>query len=165
MNNVLEQLINLLRLEQIETDTFLGQVEDLGFNQLFGGQLLAQSLMAASLTADGFKCHSLHGHFLQPGDVTNPVQFKVDRILEGNSFKKRRVTAVQNGVEIFTANVSFHVDENGHEHQYLMPEVTPPEELHPELEIRRKFANMIPEKYREKFTPGRPDRGKAGQTI
>jgi len=156
MSNVLDQLISLLRLEEIETDKFEGQTEDLGFKQLFGGQLLAQSLMAASLTAEGFKSHSLHGYFLQPGDVSTPIQFHVDRIRDGKSFRTRRVVALQNDLEIFTATVSFHADEEGHEHQYPMPSVKPPEELRSELEIRRKFSDFIPEKLRDKFTKDTP---------
>ncbi|MBV1921559.1 MAG: thioesterase family protein, partial [Pseudomonadales bacterium] len=91
MSDVLEQLVRLLSLEKIETDKFLGQCQDLGFKQLFGGQLLAQSLMAASLTAEGFNSHSLHGYFLQPGDTETPIEFLVDRIREGKSFATRRV--------------------------------------------------------------------------
>lgn len=156
MSDVLEQLVRLLSLEKIETDKFLGQCQDLGFKQLFGGQLLAQSLMAASLTAEGFNSHSLHGYFLQPGDTETPIEFLVDRIREGKSFATRRVVALQNNIEIFTANVSFHVDEDGYEHQLEIPEVKQPEELRSELEIRRKFADFIPEKLRDKFTQDTP---------
>ncbi len=156
MSDVLEQLVRLLSLEKIETDKFLGQCQDLGFKQLFGGQLLAQSLMAASLTAEGFNSHSLHGYFLQPGDTETPIEFNVDRIREGKSFATRRVVALQNNIEIFTANVSFHADEDGYEHQLEIPEVKPPEELRSELEIRRKFADFIPEKLRDKFTQDTP---------
>ncbi|OUS23594.1 acyl-CoA thioesterase II [Gammaproteobacteria bacterium 45_16_T64] len=156
MSEVLEELINLLRLEDSGNDSFIGQSQDLGFRQLFGGQLLAQSLMAASLTAEGYFSHSLHGYFLQPGDPDLPIQFDVDRIRDGKSFVTRRVVALQNDLEIFTATISFHSEEDGHKHQLEMPQVKPPEELRSELEIRRKFASFIPEKLREKFTKDAP---------
>ncbi|PCJ46579.1 MAG: acyl-CoA thioesterase II [Moraxellaceae bacterium] len=156
MSEVLDQLVSLLSLEKVDTDKYLGQSQDLGFGQLFGGQLLAQSLMAASLTAEGFSSHSLHAYFLQPGGTTDPITFHVDRIRDGKSFVTRRVIAIQNDIEIFTANVSFHADEDGHEHQSEMPTVAPPEDLVSELKIRRKFAQFIPEKVRDKFTQDTP---------
>ena len=55
MSQVLEDLVDLLTLEPIEENLFRGRSQDLGFRQLFGGQVLGQSLSAdgvAILNAD-----------------------------------------------------------------------------------------------------------------
>ena len=48
MSQVLDDLVNLLTLEPIEENLFRGSSQDLGFRQLFGGQVLGQSLSAMS---------------------------------------------------------------------------------------------------------------------
>ena len=68
-------------------DIFTGPSEWMPNGRVFGGQVLAQSLMAAIRTTpeDRF-VHSMHGYFLRPGDVTQPITFSVDRIHDGRSF-------------------------------------------------------------------------------
>ena len=74
MSHVLDDLVSLLSLEPIEENLFRGRSRDLGFRQLFGGQVLGQSLSAASKTVeDARHVHSLHGYFLRPGDAHLPV--------------------------------------------------------------------------------------------
>ncbi len=87
------------------------------FNQtLFGGQVLAQALMAAGLTVDKIPPHSMHAYFLRTGSRHNPVDYVVARNRDGRSFSHRTVNAMQNGETIFTAMISFHCEENGFEH-------------------------------------------------
>ncbi|RML77985.1 Acyl-CoA thioesterase II, partial [Pseudomonas syringae pv. maculicola] len=70
MSQVLDDLVALLTLEAIEENLFRGHSQDLGFRQLFGGQVLGQSLSAASQTVEEDRhVHSLHGYFLRPGDA------------------------------------------------------------------------------------------------
>lgn len=96
MSQVLEDLVDLLTLEPIEENLFRGRSQDLGFRQLFGGQVLGQSLSAASQTVEEARhVHSLHGYFLRPGDAKLPVVYSVDRVRDGGSFSTRRVTAIQ----------------------------------------------------------------------
>ena len=69
MNDALKSLVSLLELETLEETLFRGQSQDLGFPQLYGGQVLGQALAAAARTVpDERRPHSQHGYFLRPGD-------------------------------------------------------------------------------------------------
>lgn len=156
MQDVLQQLIDVLQLKQLNNLVFEGCSEDLGFKNVFGGQVCGQALMAAYQTVDQLSAHSMHGYFLRPGDHSLPIQCEVQIIRDGSSFATRRVIARQDDKEIFTLNASFQKDEAGSEHQFDMPESKSPEELASELEIRRRFKHLIPEKLREQFTRDKP---------
>ncbi|MDB6050511.1 MAG: tesB 1 [Pseudomonas sp.] len=157
MSQVLDDLVALLALEPIEENLFRGRSQDLGFRQLFGGQVLGQSLSAASQTVEDERhVHSLHGYFLRPGDATLPVVYQVDRVRDGGSFSTRRVTAIQKGQPIFTCSASFQYDEKGFEHQTQMPQVVGPENLPSELELAQQQAGLIPEQLREKILCPKP---------
>ena len=157
MSQVLDDLVNLLTLEPIEENLFRGSSQDLGFRQLFGGQVLGQSLSAMSQTVeDARHVHSMHGYFLRPGDASLPVVYQVDRVRDGGSFSTRRVTAIQKGQPIFTSSASFQYDEGGFEHQTAMPDVVGPENLPSELDMIRQSAHLIPESMREKLLCAKP---------
>lgn len=157
MSQVLNELVALLTLETIEENLFRGVSQDLGFRQLYGGQVLGQCVSAASQTVDTARhVHSMHGYFLRPGDATLPVVYQVDRVRDGGSFSTRRVTAIQKGQPIFTCSASFQFDEEGFHHQNPMPEVPGPEELKSETELARMVAAMIPERMRERATSDKP---------
>ena len=157
MSQVLDDLVNLLTLEPIEENLFRGSSQDLGFRQLFGGQVLGQSLSAMSQTVeDARHVHSMHGYFLRPGDASLPVVYQVDRVRDGGSFSTRRVTAIQKGKPIFTSSASFQYDEGGFEHQIPMPDVVGPENLPSELDMIRQRADLIPESMREKLLCAKP---------
>ncbi len=64
-----------------------------------------------------------------PGDPTVPIVYEVERLRDGRSFATRRVKAIQHGRAIFTLSASFHVHEDGLEHQIGMPDVPQPEDL------------------------------------
>lgn len=98
--------------------------------RVFGGQVLAQSLIAAGRTVENHAVHSMHGYFLRPGDVTLPITFSVDRIHDGRSFCTRRTQAYQNGQPILSMIASFQTEDSGLDHQAPMPEGVPdPESL------------------------------------
>ncbi|MCB1644407.1 MAG: acyl-CoA thioesterase II [Pseudomonadales bacterium] len=128
-------LLSLLELEQIEVNLFRGANVDTGQVRVFGGQVIAQSLMAASRTVDDRECHSLHGYFLRPGNPRLPILFEVDRIRDGKSFTTRRVVAIQNGEAIFNLACSYQVAEQGLEHQLKAPDVPGPEDCLSEEEM------------------------------
>ena len=108
MNDALKSLVSLLELETLEETLFRGQSQDLGFPQLYGGQVLGQALAAAARTVpDERRPHSQHGYFLRPGDPHRPVVYQVDTIRDGGSFTTRRVTAIQKGRPIFFCSASF----------------------------------------------------------
>ena len=157
MSQVLDDQVNLLTLEPIEENLFRGSSQDLGFRQLFGGQVRGLSLSAMSLSVeDARHVHSMHGYFLRPGDAGLPVVYQVDRVRDGGSFSTRRVTAIQKGQPIFTSSASFQYDEGGFEHQTTMPDVVGPENLPSELDMMRLRAHLIPESMREKLLCAKP---------
>ncbi|WNG17232.1 acyl-CoA thioesterase II [Cystobacter fuscus] len=157
MSRVLEDLLELLKLEPIEENLFRGRSQDLGFRQLFGGQVLGQSLSAASQTVPPHRpVHSLHGYFLRPGDASMPVVYTVDRLRDGGSFTTRRVVAIQKGEPIFTVMASFQGEEAGFEHQAKMPDVPGPEGFPTDRELLSRKAHLIPEKIRDKLLCEKP---------
>lgn len=157
MSHVLDDLVALLSLESIEENLFRGVSQELGFRQLFGGQVLGQSLSAASQTVDDARSvHSLHGYFLRPGDAGLPVVYQVDRVRDGGSFTTRRVTAIQKGQPIFTCSASFQTFEDGFDHQIEMPDVPGPEGLRSETELAREVVDKLPERMRERAVSDKP---------
>ncbi|WP_197475899.1 acyl-CoA thioesterase II, partial [Oleiphilus sp. HI0043] len=86
MQDVLQQLIDVLQLKQLNNLVFEGCSEDLGFKNVFGGQVCGQALMAAYQTVDQLSAHSMHGYFLRPGDHSLPIQYEVQIIRDGSSF-------------------------------------------------------------------------------
>jgi acyl-CoA thioesterase-2 len=112
-------------------DIFTGPSEWQAHGRVFGGQVLAQSVVAAARTVpDDRPIHSMHGYFLRPGDIDKPITFSVDRIHDGRSFTTRRTQAYQSGLPILSMIASFQTEDTGLEHQAPMPEDVPdPESL------------------------------------
>ncbi|MBF6556945.1 MAG: acyl-CoA thioesterase II [Acidimicrobiales bacterium] len=129
MSEALDFLVDLLDLESIEVNIFRGVSPNEDRQRVFGGQVAAQSLMAAGRTVEHGRPHSLHAYFLRPGDPNVPILYEVDRIRDGRSFTTRLVVAIQHGRAIFNMSASFHIDEPGLSHQLPMPDVPPPETL------------------------------------
>ena len=123
-------LADLLDLERLEEDLYRGQSPVTTWQRVFGGQVVAQSLVAAQRTVpEALIVHSLHGYFMRPGDTELPIVFQVERLRDGRSFSTRSVRAIQHGKPIFIMSASFQVEETGFEHQVDMPDVPPPEAL------------------------------------
>ncbi len=127
----INQLLTNLRLEQLDDLLFRGQSLPLPLPKVYGGQVLAQAMSAASRTVGSDRiAHSMHAYFLRPGDGERPIIYDVDPIRDGNSFTTRRVVAKQGGKAIFNCAVSFQIPEPGVDHQMDMPEGIPdPESL------------------------------------
>ncbi len=126
----LDALVQLLDLEQIETDIFRGQSHQTPVQRVFGGQVAGQALVAAGRTVAADRAvHSLHSYFIRPGDPDKPIVYEVDRVRDGRSFSVRRVVAVQDGQTIFTLSASFQLDQEGIEHEQPMPDVPMPEDV------------------------------------
>ena len=146
MNEALRQLVDLLDLEAIEVNIFRGKNLDEKRLRVFGGQVAAQSLVAAGRTVDQGRVHSLHSYFLRPGDPTAPILYEVDRIRDGRSFTTRRVVAIQHGRAIFNLQCSFHIDEGpGFVHQAEMPQVPRADELPTLRERLAPYLDQLPE--------------------
>ncbi|AOY59065.1 acyl-CoA thioesterase II [Desulfococcus multivorans] len=156
-DNVLEELIKLLKLEKIEENIFRGQSQDLGYRSVYGGQVLGQALSAACQTVPkDRRIHSLHAYFLRMGDARKPIVYDVDCIRDGKSFTTRRVVAIQKGRAVFSMSASFQVDEPGFEHQDAPPSVPGPEGLESDIEFALRHQDKIPAAIREKIICRRP---------
>lgn len=157
MSRVLSELVELLALERIEENLFRGQSQDLGWGQVFGGQVLGQALSAAVQTVPSDRhVHSLHAYFLQWGDARRPIVYQVDRLRDGKSFSTRRVVAVQGGRPIFNLAASFQTEEAGFTHADEMPKVPGPDELPTELELWQRHAERLPDKAKMRALAERP---------
>lgn len=144
MHEALAELIGLLDMERIEANLFRANNETWGGPRVFGGQVMAQALRAAASTVEGRLPHSLHGYFLRPGDSKRPILFEVERIRDGASFATRRVRGLQQGESIFSASVSFQVEEEGLEHQIPQAEWPDPETLEDDVLVARRHADTDP---------------------
>src|SRR2546430_5745174 len=158
MSSAVQDLLAILDLEQLEVNLFRGRSPQVGWQRVFGGQGIGQALVAACRTVDvaGRPPHSLHAYFLLPGDPKVPIIYEVDRIRDGTSFTTRRVSAIQHGRAIFTMAVSFHPDEPGMSHQAKMPEVTKPENLPNEADIKERVFPLMPDPVRRYYERERP---------
>ncbi len=120
-------------------DIFTGVSQSMPLGRVYGGQVLAQSIVAAERTIpDARHVHSMHGYFLRPGDSAKGITFAVDRIHDGRSFSTRRTQAFQEGVPIFSMIASFQDQDPGVEHQEPMPEGVPAPEDLPDIEAHLK---------------------------
>ena len=156
MANAIETLLSILDLEPLEHNLFRGRSPQVGWQRVFGGQVIGQALVAAARTVDGRAAHSLHAYFMRPGDPSVPIIYEVDRIRDGKSFATRRVVAIQHGEAIFSMSASFQIEESGFDHQLPMPSVPPPEELPSESDLKALFVESAPEPVRRYWERERP---------
>ncbi|EKT53508.1 acyl-CoA thioesterase II [Providencia sneebia] len=146
MSPELQNLIHLLELEKIEEGLFRGQSEDLGLPQVFGGQVVGQAMYAAEQTIpDNRVINSFHSYFLRPGNSQHPIIYDVENLRDGGSFSTRRISAIQHGKPIFFMTASFQAQEEGFNHQNLMPEVPYPDELLSQEEIINRIVDKLPD--------------------
>ncbi|WP_336485445.1 acyl-CoA thioesterase II [Methylobacterium nigriterrae] len=130
MTGIVAELLDILDLERLEVDLFRGVSPQMGWPRVFGGQVVAQALVAATRTVPSSRPpHSLHAYFLLGGDPKVPIVYEVERIRDGRSFTTRRVKAIQHGRAIFATSISYQDAEEGHAHQAPMPAAPDPESL------------------------------------
>ncbi len=163
--SLIHDLMNTLTLTEIMPDVFSGPSFDYVGARIFGGQVLAQAMMAGALTLDVDKpCHSLHGYFLRGGDIRHPVIYQVRRLRDGASLSARQVVAVQNipndpddaaaGTTeqvIFSMIASFSPMEGGLDYQETMPEYPLPDTLKNEQELKDAHVGKIPDALKARY--------------
>jgi acyl-CoA thioesterase-2 len=153
----LESLLQILDLEPLEQNLFRGRSPDIGWQRVYGGQVLGQALVAAVRTVpDNRIAHSMHAYFLLPGDPAHPIIYEVERVRDGGSFTTRRVKAIQHGRAMFVMSVSFQKYEDGFSHQIKMPKVPPPEDVASERELAPRLVKHLPENMRAYWERDRP---------
>jgi acyl-CoA thioesterase-2 len=140
-------LIDLLDLEEIEVGLFRARQPDTQLQRAFGGQVLAQALIAAGRTVDPARMlHSMHGYFLLPGRTDTTMVYDVEAIRDGRSFSSRRVVARQGGQVIFYLSASFHIAEEGFDHLDPIPEGVPGPDECPRLsDVMAKASGRTPD--------------------
>ncbi len=156
MSRAVDDLLAILDLEQLEHNLFRGRSPQVGWQRVFGGQVIGQALVAACRTVEERQPHSMHAYFLLGGDPKVPIIYEVDRIRDGRSFTTRRVVAIQHGRPIFALTASFHLEEEGFEHGARMPDVPAPEDLPDEAEIRAGAIPSMSPQVRAYFERERP---------
>ena len=156
-SELVAQLLETLTLVPYEEGVFIGQSHDYVGARIFGGQVVAQALIAASHTVDSARaCHSLHGYFLRGGDIKKPVFYRVERLRDGHSLSARQVTATQmdNANQpkvIFTMLASFAPYEQGLEYQAPMPQYPAPDMLLTEQQLKDQVVGKIPDALKARF--------------
>ena len=148
--DLVADLVRLLELRALGEDRFEGLRRRDGIGRVFGGQVIAQALMAAQATVpDDRPAHSLHAYFLRGGNEGLTVEYRVERGFDGGSFANRRVIALQEERQILACSVSFQRHEDGPGHQAMaMPDVPPPEDLESDRAVlerhRAEIASTAP---------------------
>lgn len=158
MSEAMRELLAILDLEQLEHNLYRGRSHKVGWQRVFGGQVIGQAVVAAQRTVavDRF-IHSLHCYFMRAGDPAVPIIYQVDRLRDGGSFTTRRVTAIQHGHAIFSLECSFQVEEDGMEHQMPMPlDVPGPETLRNQIELLQETGHVVPDAVRKFWARERP---------
>ncbi|MDY6813645.1 MAG: thioesterase family protein [Pseudomonadota bacterium] len=138
------RLLRQLDLRELEADLYEGESADLGGVSVFGGQVLAQALMAAGRAGDGRPPHSVHAYFLRRGDMAEPIRYRVERVRDGRGFTCRAVQALQRERVIFRLMASFHEGEAGFEHAAPAPGAPAPDTLESDLTLRERVAERVP---------------------
>lgn len=153
-----QELLKILRLEEIDNQNFNGISSDIGSPNVFGGQVLAQALNAAYRTITNQRVlHSLHAYFLEAGNLNLPITYNVQTLRDGGSFSTRRVTALQEDKPIFILACSFHKKEDGYEHQKPMKTVEKqPEELLSWTDMVEQFGAFMPKSLHAFLSIDRP---------
>ena len=134
-----QQLIDLLTLRPDGDRRYVGSRQPGGQFRVFGGQVIAQGIMAAiQEVAPERPLHSLHAYFMRPGDEAQEITYQVERDFDGGSFSNRRIIALQSEKPILNMTASFHRVEQGLSHQDAMPNVPGPENLMSEFDALSK---------------------------
>ena len=124
----ISEFLAIMDIEPAGPDRWLARSPQNGWKRVFGGQVLAQSLVAAQRSVEGRAPHSLHAYFILGGDPLEPIELMVERVRDGRSFAVRRVVARQRGEAMFVMSVSFQTEEEGALNHHLpAPSVTPPD--------------------------------------
>lgn len=160
MNALIVELLSALQLKETAPDVFEAPSFDFVGSRVFGGQVLAQAVLACAKTLPTDKpCHSFHGYFLRGGDIRYPIVYQVRRLRDGRSLSARQVVAVQylpNGdgfkeQVIFSMIASFSPMEGGLDYQQSMPDYPSPETLKDEQDMKQQYLADIPKALHERY--------------
>ncbi len=145
MSVTLSGLLDVLDLQASGDGSYIGQCHPTAWGRLFGGQVIAQALVACARTVDVSRPpHSVHCYFILAGDTSIPINFEVERIRDGKSFATRRCVATQKGRAIFALSASFQIEEAGFDHAFPMPDVPQPDQLPSLKDVLAQYQAVLP---------------------
>ncbi|WOH80371.1 acyl-CoA thioesterase II [Bradyrhizobium sp. BEA-2-5] len=145
-------LAGIFQLEPLDSNRYRGDIPKTTSQWVFGGHIIGQAMAAACRTVTGRLPHSLHSHFLKPGDPLVPIIYRVEVLRDGRTYSFRRVTAIQCANAICSIMVSFQIEEQGaFDHQDEMPYVSPPERLAAEQLAKQPVFVETPEFIRRNY--------------
>ena len=151
MNQAAQELLQTLNSDEIEKDVFLFPSQDLGWGAVYGGQFLAQGMLACQKTVSQDRlAHSIHAYFLHRAWASKPIVYRVERLRDGRSFSSRRLLAYQESALVFSMQVGFHIEEKGLEAQLPIQTRGVPKDFMSEREIACAYPDRIPEIFRER---------------
>lgn len=153
---LVHNLRKLLSVVDAGQDHFTGMAIPGAHGRAFGGQVIGQGLMAAGQTVPDRLPHSLHAYFLRAGDNALPIDYQVERDLDGGTFSNRRVIALQEGKPILNMAVSFHNGDRGFTHRVAMPAVGGPETAFSDAEWAAAHGNDLPPALKRRLLRPRP---------
>lgn len=152
MSNALNRLIQLLTLTPLGNGQYQGESEDLGLPQVFGGQVMAQSIAAAmAVVPEERHLHACQAYFLRAGSAKQPIVYETEILREGNSFTVVSVSAKQNDEMLLRLTASFQINEQGFDFQEAMTITNSPSDFHSENEIMAQIAAKVPDFLRPLF--------------
>lgn len=140
-----DEVVASFNLERLDDNLFRSRSPQFGWRRIYGGLSLSHGLRAAQLTVDDpqRQPHSVHGYFIRPGMLGEPLELQVERLLDGRSIVNRRVTITQGGKAVFCLQASFRKPASGLTHQPSMPDANPPENLPDETRITELYASDL----------------------
>lgn len=140
-----DELLAILDLRQVDDDTFVGSHPSKNPVRTFGGQMLAQSFMAASRTLlHPTPPSALSAHFIAGGDPGKDLEFHVVRLRDERRFANRRVDVMQDGQLLTTAMVSYLSGGRSLEHGITPPQLPDPLSLPPVDDLLRGYEHVVP---------------------
>lgn len=162
---VSQTFAELFAFESVEEGVFEAPARTEVREHAFGGAIVAQSLVAAVRTVSADRvAHSVHCHFLRPGDTTAPTRITVTSLRDGRSYSTRSVVAEQQGKTIFAMTAAFHITEEGWEHQTAVMDAADPETL-PTLEQRSATAEENTSSWLSQLAERHPFDIRFGETL
>jgi acyl-CoA thioesterase-2 len=115
-------LTSTFDLERLDERTWLGSSDDLDLPQMFGGQLIGQSIIAGGRSVgDELRVHSSHTTFLRPGTVGQPIRYAVEELVSGRRRAACEVSAWQDERLLCRTIVSASLDADGVAHARPAP--------------------------------------------
>jgi len=150
------EIIKLHDLEELDIDLYRGYNPEPASFRIYGGQVVAQGLVAANRTVEGRTLASLKSDFLRTGDAKKPIIYEVERIRDGKTFTTRRVVAKQKGRAIFSMAITYQVAESGFDHHLPMPLVPGPDSVPHPSKLFKKLKDKLPAEVLSWYHPEQP---------